>query len=60
MLRIHYDGEHQNIDERVFKEDQIQRDKEFTRNTGQAKEDGNTDSLLDRFLSETKTFASFL
>ena len=55
-----YDGERQNTDDGVFQEDQIERGKEFTRNTGQAKEDGNTDSLLDRFLSETKTFASFL
>ena len=30
MLRIHYDGEHQNIDDRVFKEDQIQKFKEVT------------------------------
>ena len=55
-----YDGEHQNIDDRAFKEDQIQRDNEFTRSTGQAKEDGSTDSLFDWFPSETKTFVSFL
>ena len=47
-----YDGEHQNIDDRVFKEDQIERSIEFTRNTGQAKEDGSTDSLFDRFPSD--------
>ena len=57
-----YDGEHQNTDDGVFQEDQIERGKEFTRNTDQAKEDidGSTHSLFDQFSSESKTFASFL
>ena len=57
-----FDGERQNIDDGVFQEDQIERGKEFTRNTGQAKEDidGSTHSLFDQFAPESKTFASFL
>ena len=55
-----YDRERQNTGDGVFQEDQIERGNEFTRNTGQAKEDidGSTDSLFDRFPSET--FASLL
>ena len=57
-----YDRERQNTDDGVFQEDQIERGKEFTRNTGQAKEDidGSSRSLFDQFSSESKTFASFL
>ena len=57
-----YDGERQNTDDGVFQEDQIERSNEFTRNTGQAKEDidGSSNSLFDQFSSESKTFASFL
>ena len=57
-----YDGEHQNTDDGVFQEDQIERGKEFTRNTDQAKEDvdGSTHLLFDQFAPESKTFASFL
>ena len=57
-----FDGERQNTDDGVFQEDQIERGNEFTRNTGQAKEDidGSTNSLFDQFPSESKTFASFL
>ena len=57
-----YDGERQNTDDGVFQEDQIERGNEFTRNTGQAKEDidGSTHSLFDQFASESKTFGGFL
>ena len=57
-----YVGECRNTDDGVFQEDQIEKSNEFTRNTGQAKEDidGSSHSLFDQFSSESKTFASFL